>query len=258
MAKIVGIIPARLESRRFPRKVLAQIDGKSVIQRVWEGATQSTLLDLVAIATDSAEIATHCQSFCPYVHRTPSHFHSGSDRVAWTVERYYPEAQIVVNIQGDEPLLSGAAIDLLISGLQSHPEAEVATLIQRIQSIEEVHNPSIVKVVCDRQGFALYFSRSPLPYAPPDTVDLAVYRKHIGIYAFRRDTLRLFVQWQPSMLEKCESLEQLRLLEYGKRILCCETELPFIAVDIPEDIEKVRTFLYLADVHGKRGKSGKL
>ncbi len=242
MSSAVGIIPVRYESTRFPGKPLIDLEGKSMIERVWEGARSSRLLETVVIATPDAIIAEHARSFGASVVLTPDPFPSGSDRVAWVARHYFPYADIIVNIQGDEPLITGDLIDQLTAALRSIPGADVATLIEPINATEAVTDPSVVKVVCNQAGYALYFSRAPIPYTRAIPAR-PYYYKHIGIYAFRSSILQEFVTFPPSPLERIEGLEQLRLLENGKTIFCIESPHPLIGVDTPEDAVMVREFL---------------
>ncbi len=242
MSSAAGIIPVRYESTRFPGKPLIDLEGKSMIHRVWEGARSSRLLETVVIATPDTIIAEHTRSFGASVVLTPDPFPSGSDRVAWVARHHFPRADIIVNIQGDEPLITGDLIDQLVTALRSTPGADVATLIEPIDATEAVADPSIVKVVHNRGGYALYFSRAPIPYTRTP-LEKPYYYKHIGIYAFRASILQEFVTLPPSPLERIEGLEQLRLLENGKTILCIETSHPLIGVDTPEDADRVRQLL---------------
>ncbi len=242
MAAVVGVIPARYAATRFPGKPLIDLLGKSMIQRVWEGARTARLLDTLLIATPDAVIAQHARTFGAVVVETPNDFPSGSDRIAWVIRHHFPNAQIVLNIQGDEPLITGTVLDTLITRLLDTPQADAATLVQPMSDEEEVTDPAIVKVVFDQQHYALYFSRAPIPYVRHQSAE-TTYFKHIGIYAFRAATLEAFVQLPPGRLEQLEGLEQLRLLENGKSLLCVDTRHPFLSVDTPEDAEKVRRFL---------------
>jgi 3-deoxy-manno-octulosonate cytidylyltransferase (CMP-KDO synthetase) len=230
-----GIIPARYGANRFPGKPLANICGKSMIQRVYERAQGAKLLRNVIVATDDQRIFEACSAFGAEVRMTSSDHRSGTERVAEVAESL--ETPIIINIQGDEPLLLGWMIDDLVKILQDD-NIPMATLAARVLDIDLVHDKDIVKVVVDKNGYALYFSRSPLPSKPSDH-----FWKHIGIYGYQRHFLMEFRQMPVSQLESCERLEQLRALENGFKIKVIQTDSPTLSVDIPEDIIKVEKFL---------------
>lgn len=244
--KAIGIIPARYESTRLPGKLLQDLGGKPVLQWVWEGASRSRLLNRLVVATDSEEIAELCSLVGAEFLLTPKDIPSGSDRVLYAYKQLNISANIVVNIQGDEPFIDGNLLDTLVAELDSS-SADVATLVKRIDSESEVFDPSVVKVVLDNAGFALYFSRSPIPFARDKANNewgkLNCFLKHIGIYAFKSDVLRLFASLPPSELERIEKLEQLRLLQNGYKIRCVETYANLIGIDTCEDLEKAREFV---------------
>jgi len=250
--KAVAIIPARYGSTRFPGKSLALISGKPMVQWVCEGACTARTLSEVWVATDDDRIEEVCNRIAIPVFRSRQEHHSGTDRI---IEASHSiQADIVVNIQGDEPLISGEVIDAAVKPLlEDIPPAPVVTLIKRIERTDDVLDPNIVKVVVNTNGNALYFSRCPIPalfregcIQDPKEVELAMalgYYKHIGLYAYQREFLALFSRLSPSGLEKLEQLEQLRVLENGHAIHCVVTEATTIGVDQPSDIMKVEDYL---------------
>jgi 3-deoxy-manno-octulosonate cytidylyltransferase (CMP-KDO synthetase) len=236
--KSIIVIPARFGATRFPGKSLARIDGKPMIQWVWEAASRSRLTEQVVVATDDDRIADVAAKFGADVVMTKRSHRSGTDRVAEVADKL--SAQIYVNVQGDEPLLSPGAVDELIRGMMESPRIPIGTLAHRIESEEEWRSPEVVKVVCNRHHEALYFSRSPLPFQR--TFDLkAPLLRHVGIYAFRARALATFVSLKPSPLELAESLEQLRALEHGLTIQVIETKYRCLGVDTPADLARVET-----------------
>jgi 3-deoxy-manno-octulosonate cytidylyltransferase (CMP-KDO synthetase) len=241
----VGIIPARLSSTRFPGKLLERIDGKSLLEMVYENAKKSTILDKVIIATEDNKIVAEAEAIgADYIH-TPNTFATGTDRIAWAYRRLDFEYDIIFNIQGDEPLLSPKLIDDLFIGF-STSLCQVGTLVKRITSEEDLENPNVVKVVRNMDGDALYFSRSPIPYyrnKPQDHLLLNHYWKHIGLYAYRSEALEQFSRLEQSDLEIAESLEQLRLLQNNSKYYCMETQEEIMGIDTPEDFEKLKELL---------------
>ena len=241
MVIILGIIPARYASTRFPAKALADIGGKSMIQRVVERAWQATSLSRVVVATDDERIRAHVADFGGEVVMTSVHHQSGTDRCQEAVEQLGITADYVVNIQGDEPFIQPRQIDLLTSVLDG--VTELATLVKVISDPQTLLNPNTPKVVVSTTGNALYFSRHPIPYfrgKPVDTwLEFHTYYKHIGLYAYRTDVLARLTQLPPSLLEQAESLEQLRWLENGYRIRTVVTELDSHGIDTPEDLARV-------------------
>ncbi len=232
--KAIGVIPARFESVRLPGKVLADIAGKPMLLRVFEAARRCRDLDEVLVASDSSQVLAWCAAQGVPFLATGTHL-SGSDRVHEVLTR--TDGEIYVNIQGDEPTLRPEQIAVLVRCLREG-QAEVATLRVRI-SPDQARNPNVVKVVTDRTGRALYFSRHPIPY-DRDGAEASPWFKHIGIYAFRRRALERFHSLAPSPLERSEKLEQLRLLEYGVTIQVIETPDDTIGVDTLEDLERAR------------------
>lgn len=245
------VIPARYASSRLPGKPLQDIAGKPMVQHVWEQAKKSAA-SRVVIATDDARIVEACQAFGAEVLLTDPGHNSGTDRLAEVATQLQlaPDA-IVVNVQGDEPLIPPAIIDQVAANLAAHPEAGIATLAEPIDSIETLFNPNAVKVSSDINGLALTFSRAPLPWARDalarsrDELPAGVpYRRHIGIYAYRAGFLHDFVAWGPCLLEDTECLEQLRALWHGVRIHVADAlQSPPAGVDTPEDLERVRRLL---------------
>lgn len=245
------VIPARLRSTRLPNKPLLLIAGKPMIQHVWEQARKSSA-DRVVIATDDASIVEACKAFGAEVLLTRADHESGTDRLAEVAAALgLPADAIVVNVQGDEPLIPPSIIDQVAANLAAHPEAGIATLGEPLESVEALFNPNVVKVVADLNGLALTFSRAPLPWARdalaqsreqlPEGVP---YRRHIGMYAYRAGFLQDFVGWGPCWLEKTEALEQLRALWHGVRIHVADAlEAPPVGVDTAEDLERVRRLL---------------
>lgn len=241
--EVIGIIPARYASTRFPGKVLADIDGRPMIQHVWERAKKSRLLDEVFIACDDDQVFDAAQDFGAKVIMTSPEHASGTDRIA-AASKHSP-AKVVVNIQADEPLLPEDVIDAVVRSLLDDERAAVATPVKKITNPDDVNNPHVVKVVMDKQGFALYFSRAPIPYNR-DQKDFGElhYYKHIGLYAYRRDFLMKFKELPVSELEQTERLEQLRILQAGMRIKAIVTTYDSVGVDTPDDLIRVKTILH--------------
>jgi len=252
--KISAVIPARYGSTRFEGKPLADILGKPMIQHVYEGVRQSKLIDEVIVATDDQRIIEAVKSFGgKAVMTSPTHF-TGTDRVAEVAKKL--RSEIIVNVQGDEPLIKGDIIDKAIRPLLVDDTLQLSTLMTRIEEVRDWLNPHIVKVVADQKDFALYFSRSPIPFprelqigrleSNPFGTNRPLPKrvfKHIGVYVFRRKFLLQFSKMKPTPLEKLEKLEQLRALENGHRIQVTPVDYEPICVDTPEDIQKVEAFL---------------
>jgi 3-deoxy-manno-octulosonate cytidylyltransferase (CMP-KDO synthetase) len=236
--RTLGVIPARLASSRLPRKVLREIAGRPMIWHVWDRARRAPALDEVLVATDSDEVADACARLgIPALLTSPAH-PSGTDRV-WEVSRQRA-ADVYVNIQGDEPLVTAGHLELLVAPFRQRPDTQVSTLCIRATP-EEVPRPSVNKVVRDAEGRALYFSKYPIPY---DRDGLQPIRyKHVGLYAYRGEALERFHGLPPSPLERAECLEQLRFLENGIPIVVMETEEPTIGVDTEEDLRAVQAIL---------------
>jgi len=230
----LGVIPARFASSRFPGKALASLAGKPVLQHVFERASQARYLHKIIIATDDQRIFDAARAFGAQVRMTRADHLSGTDRVAEVAES--ENASVIVNIQGDEPLLDPEAIDAAVLGLTSDPDVSMATLSKRIEDPAEVTDPNVVKVVSNLAGDAIYFSRSPIPYVREDS---AVHYKHIGLYVYRRDFLLAYSGLPVGPLEQAERLEQLRAIENGHRIRVVETDYESFGVDTPQDLERV-------------------
>lgn len=243
---IVGIIPARFASTRLMGKPLAKIGGKPMIQHTYESAKKSKILNDVIIAVDDQKLFEVIRSFGGNVKMTSKDIKTGSDRIA-SVATEIPEADIIVNIQGDEPFIPGKMIDEAIAPLLFDKKVQISTLVKRIETVEELRSPSVVKVVFDYNNYALYFSRSPIPFVRDAKTNLERVRtgelyKHIGLYVYRREALLKFTSFKPTDLEQIEKLEQLRMLENGMRIKIVETEMESFSVDTPEDLEFARRY----------------
>lgn len=240
---VLGVIPARFASTRFPGKPLVEIEGKSMIQRVYEQARLAEMVQQLVVATDDERIFHHVQDFGGTVVMTDPGHPSGTDRCA-EVAQHYPEARLVLNIQGDEPFLQPAQINLLAATLLHQDQFPIATLAKRIESADDLHSPHVVKVVFSQEnGTALYFSRHPVPFVRgiprEDWLLHQAFYKHIGLYAFRREALMQIAQLAPTPLEKAESLEQLRWLEHGLTIAIGLTQLETTGIDTPDDLERL-------------------
>ena len=235
----VGIIPARYGSTRFEGKLLADFCGKPVIQHTWENAKKSNSIGDLIIATDDKRIYNAAKGFGANVVYTSTAHKSGSDRLTEVAASI--DAKIVVNIQADEPLLVPSMIDDVVGVILKDNTLVMSTLCHRIKNVAEAQDPNVVKVAFDRNSFALYFSRAPIPYermGSDDKLQAIEYYKHIGIYAYAKDFLFTFKSLPQSRLEKTEKLEQLRVLENGYRIKVIETKFDTIGIDTPEDLEK--------------------
>jgi 3-deoxy-manno-octulosonate cytidylyltransferase (CMP-KDO synthetase) len=238
---VIGVIPARYGSSRFPGKVLAKIAGKPMIQWVYQQASQSQILDQLIIAVDDPRVLKCVEEFGGKAVMTGADHPSGTDRIAEAVEKI--QTDIVVNIQGDQPLIDPGMIDEAVQPLLEDRTVLISTIKTKI-SEEEFSDPAVVKVVVDENDFALYFSRSLIPY-PRDKVAVNVY-EHVGLYVYRKDFLLMISKMPQSYLEKIEMLEQLRVLERGYKIKVVETKSKHaagVSVDTPEDIARVEKFL---------------
>ena len=262
------VIPARYDSTRFPGKPTALLKGKPVIQHVYENAKDSRLAEDVIVATDSEAVFEKVLSFGGKAMMTSGEHASGTDRVAEVAGK--SDCDIIVNVQGDEPLIKAEMIDAVITLLTADSSADIGTLVKRIDMPEDVVNPNVVKTVFNHENFALYFSRAPIPYhrdsnesqvtsdklkekdknslLDTNNSSLAAryYYKHIGIYSYRRDALLKLTGIKPSRLEEIEKLEQLRALENGFKIKVAETSFETIGVDTPKDLERVEKWLSLS------------
>ena len=242
--KFIAIIPAIYASPRFPGKPLAMLGGKTVIQRVYEQAT--AILDEAYVATDDERIYQAVESFGGKAVITRADHKSGTDRLEEAATKIGTNADVIINIQGDEPFIQTSQIETLMH-LFDDPTTQIGTLGKPFESIEAVNNPNSPKIVCDRRGFALYFSRSTIPYvrgAEPTTwLEHFPYLKHLGVYAYRREVLHEVTQLPQSSLEEAESLEQLRWLENGYRIRVGLTDVETVGIDTPEDLQRAEDFL---------------
>jgi 3-deoxy-manno-octulosonate cytidylyltransferase (CMP-KDO synthetase) len=239
--QIVAVIPARFASTRFPGKPLADIDGQPMIEHVYRRASAASTVSRVIVATDDLRIATRVAEFGGHVRLTKPTHATGTDRLAEVVETL--DCDIIVNVQGDEPLIDPRAIDQAVAPLIADPSVPMTTLYKRIANGAELIDPNVVKVVVDRGGFALYFSRAPIPHTHNPRGGWPPLYRHIGLYAYRRSTLLVLANLEPTPLERAESLEQLRALEHGIRIKAVETEYDSLSVDTPKDLEEVRRLL---------------
>lgn len=265
---VLVVIPARYGSTRFPGKPLAVLHGKPMIQHVYEQAAKAARADAVVIATDDARIADAVERFEGVAVMTNPAARSGTERVAEAARGR--DAQVIINVQGDEPLIHAEMVDQLAEYLERHRAIPMASLMTTLRRDQDADNPNVVKVVVDRDGFALYFSRSPIPFvrsqatgyrlqatgqklqAPSSrheqslaacSLQPAAYFKHLGIYGYQRHFLLEFPHLEPTPLEQAEQLEQLRALEHGYRIKLLETAHDTVGVDTPEDLRRVETIL---------------
>lgn len=238
--KAIGVIPARFASTRFPGKVLAELNGRPLIQHVYEEALKASSLQDLLVATDEEKVVKAVEDFGGQALLTAKEHKSGTDRLREVVNSI--DAKIVVNIQADEPLIHFSMIDRLVNCLSEDTDVPMATLIHRIEDVHELDNPNVVKVVKDKNDFALYFSRSLIPHSHlPVFISRSLFLyKHLGIYAYTKDFLFTFTNLPVRELERAEQLEQLRALENGYKIKVIETDINTIGVDTPEDLERVK------------------
>lgn len=241
--RILCVIPSRISSTRMPRKPLLAIQGKPMIQWVYENAARCPAIANVVVATDSEEISALIQGIGGTTIMTDPDIQTGSDRVAVAAE-YYPDADVVINLQGDEPFIKPRMLEQLISPYMAGESPDMTTLAHPLDRQMHYTHPGAVKVVTDRQGNALYFSRSPIPYFRTQEQHAPVYH-HIGLYAFRRDFLMTYRTLPQTPLEKIEALEQLRVLEYGFKIRVCLTEDKTLEINTPEEYEQAQKFVYM-------------
>lgn len=234
---IIGIIPARYASTRFPGKPLVDIGGKSMIQRVYEQCQKATCLNDVIVATDDERIAKHVISFGGYVAMTNPAHQSGTDRCAEVISNYNKPCDAVINIQGDEPFIDPEQIALVANSFKE-ANTQIASLVKRLTNAADVQNPNVVKAIFNTKQEAIYFSRSPIPFHRNKDVDVTYY-KHVGIYGYTKETLLAITKLQAGILENIENLEQLRWLENGYKIRLQETTHEAAAIDTPDDLDKV-------------------
>ncbi len=247
---VLGIIPARYGSTRLPGKPLIMVKGKSIIQRVYERASRSEVLYKVVVATDDVRIYNHVRKFGGVAIMTSQGHRSGTMRCGEVIEKI-PEADIIINVQGDEPLINPGEISRLGRFLLEDPKRQIGTLVKRIDRQEDIEDPSIAKVVMDLYHRVMYFSRSAIPHVrnhPIDRwLDHAEYYKHIGLYGYQRKTLQSLAKLDQSDLEEAEMLEQLNWLYHGYVVHALETEVESIGIDTPEDVNLLEHILSLAD-----------
>lgn len=237
--KFLGVIPARYGSTRFEGKPLEIIQGKTMIEWVYKRSLLSNL-DKVVVATDDERIVSAVKAFGGEVVMTSKNHETGTDRIA-EVAMIYKEFDVIINVQGDEPLIESSMINSLILPFLEEPELKMATLKYKLDDMDDVNNPNIVKVICDKNDYAIYFSRNPLPF--PRKLDISNYYKHIGVYAYKRDFVLEYAKMPQTPLEISESLEQLRVLENGYKIKVLETKHKVLGVDTPEDLIKVINYV---------------
>jgi 3-deoxy-manno-octulosonate cytidylyltransferase (CMP-KDO synthetase) len=233
--KILAVIPARYDSQRFPGKVLVKIGDRPMVQWVYEAAKRCADFSKVVVATDSQLVADCVRQFGGEVEMTRSDHTTGTDRVAEVAESY-PEMGAVANVQGDQPFVTPEMLSQLVNPYFRGESPEMTTLACPLDMETGYRDPNTVKVVCDRHGRALYFSRAPIPYFR-NSIEVPVFH-HLGLYAFRRDFLATYAQLKPTRLEQCEGLEQLRVLEHGFEIRVCQTEQATLEINTPEDLTK--------------------
>jgi 3-deoxy-manno-octulosonate cytidylyltransferase (CMP-KDO synthetase) len=242
--KIIGIIPARFASTRFPGKPLIEIEGRSMLQRVYEQAKKSKLLNDVIVATDDNRIEAHVKKFGGKVVMTSSKHKSGTDRCAEAIKRSGNKFDVAINIQGDEPFIKPQQIDLVCACFRSK-NVEIATLIKKINGPEELLNANIPKVIINKNKQAIYFSRTAIPFYrnsgdADEWLKKHIYYKHIGIYGYKTAVLKEITQLKQSSLELAESLEQLRWIENGYKIFTAVTTHESLAIDTPKDLKKIK------------------
>lgn len=240
MARIVGIIPARWASTRLEGKALAAIAGKPMIQHVYERARQASCLERVLVATDDERILRAVEGFGGEARMTRADHPCGTDRIAEVANGL--DAEIIVNIQGDEPLIEPSNIEAAVAPLLADPTIPMGTLRTRITGEQELRDPSVTKVVVDSHSFALYFSRFPIPFVR-DQGTAAAHFRHIGLYVYRREFLLKYAGLSPTLLEKAEALEQLRALEHGYRIIVTEVAEAATGIDTPQQLADLRRLL---------------
>lgn len=263
MSRVLGVIPARYSSTRFPGKPLAPLGGSTLIEVVWRAARASRRLDRLIVATEDRRIAEHVERFGGEAMLTEAAHPSGTDRAAEVARALGESYTIVVNVQADEPLLRPTSVDRLLEAFDRAPLPDMATLAEPIREIDELFDPHMVKMVVDSRGRALYFSRSPIPYVRGASPELPLdfrrnverrggelhgFLKHPGVYAYTRTTLLELARLGPSPLERAEGLEQLRALEAGFTIQVLDSDFSSLPIDTPADLERVAR--YLTEAHG--------
>ncbi|MDR1509085.1 MAG: 3-deoxy-manno-octulosonate cytidylyltransferase [Synergistaceae bacterium] len=239
--KTLAVIPARFASTRLPGKPLLKLGGRELVLRVLDGVRSSSRVDMTVVATDDERVASVVKSAGGDVMMTPGSLPSGSDRAAYAARRI--ESSFVLNVQCDDPLVSGSVIDPMIEALERDSGAGLVVLAKKIDRPEDIERDSIVKMVFDEARRALYFSRSPIPFVRDPEKSRPEFFKHIGPYAWRREELLRFASWDRTPLERAESLEMLRLIERGRTIKCILTEQDSIEIDTPDDVRLFENFL---------------
>jgi 3-deoxy-manno-octulosonate cytidylyltransferase (CMP-KDO synthetase) len=265
---VLGVIPARYRSTRFPGKPLAPLGKRTMIEEVWRRVADAKRLDRVIVATDDTRIADTATAFGAEIYMTSPDHASGTDRVAEVANGVREDYALVVNVQGDEPLITSTCLDRLIAAFDGDDPPQLATLCEPIADPDDLFDPNVVKLVTDNQGRALYFSRSPIPYHRGEQRSLATdfrselagrggglsgYSRHQGIYAYSRETLTALTRLSPSTLEVDEGLEQLRALQAGFSIQVVDSDFRSMSVDTPQDLERVTRFLAGASGTGASG-----
>lgn len=240
--KVIGIIPARYQSSRFPAKVLAPILGKSLVQRTYENMKGAKTLTELVVAVDDKKVFDHVTSLGAKAFMTPPELESGSARAAFVVKNHFPDADVVINIQADEPCLSPEIIDSLVVELLTKKDTLLTTAVTKIKETKQIFNPATCKCVFDKNKRALYFSRAPIPYPQKNERNVAYYR-HIGIYCFRKTALMRWLELEQTPLRETEDLEQLKFLEHGLPIHVSVVDYDGFDVNLPEDIQKVEQYL---------------
>jgi 3-deoxy-manno-octulosonate cytidylyltransferase (CMP-KDO synthetase) len=237
--KIIAMIPARYSASRFPGKLMQDLAGKSVILRTYEATVETNLFSAVYVVTDSDIISNEIKKHGGNVIMSQKEHESGSDRIAEAVEAV--DCDIVVNVQGDEPFTEKVSLQKVLSVFKDDQKQEIdlASLMVHISDVDEIQNPNSVKVIVDQRNFALYFSRSPIPYHRDKSIEIK-YFKHKGVYAFRKQALLDFTKLPMQMLEASEKIECIRYLEYGKKIKMVETDIQGVEIDTPEDLERAK------------------
>ncbi len=240
MSKTAIIIPARYGSSRLEGKPLIEVNGKPIIQWVYEKAQQAKLADIIIVATDDERIFKTVKAFGGNVEMTSADHKCGSDRIREVAERH-PEISYIVNLQGDEPLIKPESIDAVARNVQEDDKADISTLIRILKDEKEINNPNLVKCVIDNNGYALYFSRSKIPYER--NTEIATFYGHLGIYGYKREALIKMTSLPQTPLEKTESLEQLRALENGMKIKTSIVDFVPVGIDTKEDLEKFKQII---------------
>ena len=236
--KKIAVIPARFAATRFPGKLMQKIGDKTIIRMVYENVQAMELFDDVLVVTDNDQIVEEIKAIGGSVKKSSQEHPSGSDRIAEAIMDM--DVDVVVNVQGDEPFVDISPLEKLLTAI-SEPNVVVASVMQKLGMDEDINNPNFVKVVCDKNNNALYFSRSPIPYKRNLQSSLPIY-KHVGVYAFKKNALLAFTKWPMGVLEQTEMLEQLRYLENGVSIKMVETSTSSIGIDTPEDLEKAKLY----------------